>query len=76
MQDKFQALLEILRPRLKNQIRALSLYRDILSDMIIRNNKATVTDDEGNLLFKGKQTFIIETDLYHRNPDQLGSPGI
>ncbi len=60
MQDKFQALLELLRPEWKSQIRALSMNPEILRDLIIRNNKSTVTDAEANFIFKGKKTYIIE----------------
>jgi len=63
MHDKFQSLLEILRPALKEKIRTLSVNREILSDMIIRNNKSKVTDTNGNLIFKGKRTYIIETPV-------------
>lgn len=55
-QDKFQALLELLRPEWRRQIMQLSLDASILSRMIIRNNKADVTDADGNFIFQGKIT--------------------
>jgi len=59
MQDKFQALLELLRPELRDEINRLSLNPSILKDIVIRNNKADVTDAEGNFIFKGKTTHAI-----------------
>lgn len=59
MQDKFQALLELLRPELKDEIETLSLNPAVLKDLVIRNNKADVTDAEGNFIFKGKTTRAI-----------------
>jgi len=35
--DKFTALLEILRPELKNELRTLEMNYEILRDMVIRN---------------------------------------
>jgi superfamily II DNA or RNA helicase len=56
--DKFQALLELLRPdpAWSNHIRQLQLEPDFLKNVIIRNRKADVTDSEGNFIFKGKIT--------------------
>ncbi|MGD9727238.1 MAG: helicase-related protein [Nitrospiraceae bacterium] len=56
MQDKFQALLELLRPEHKDKITTLALNPEIIGDMVFRNNKADVTDAEGNFIFKGKTT--------------------
>lgn len=54
--DKFQALLELIRPNLKKNIQELSLNPEILREMVIRNNKSDVTDSEGNFIFQGKIT--------------------
>ena len=62
-QDKFQALLEILRPELKRDILSLSLKPEILSQMVIRNNKSDVTDVDGNFIFQGKITRAIRLSL-------------
>jgi superfamily II DNA or RNA helicase len=62
MQDKFQALLEVLRPEWKKEIRALGLNPEILKHMVVRNNKADVTDSEGHFIFKGKTTKAISVD--------------
>lgn len=59
MQDKFQALLELLHPDRKNEIMTLSLNPEIIGEMVFRNNKADVTDAEGNFLFKGKTTISL-----------------
>lgn len=63
MQDKFQALLELLRPERKHQIRTPELDPRILEDMIFRNNKADVTDAQGNFIFKGKTTQAISVGV-------------
>lgn len=59
MQDKFQALLELLHPERKEEITTLALNPEIIGDMVFRNNKADVTDAEGNFLFKGKTTSSV-----------------
>lgn len=58
-QDKFQALLELIRPELRDLIQLLSIDSSILANMVIRNNKADVTDANGNFIFKGKLTKAI-----------------
>lgn len=58
-QDKFQALLELIRPEWRERIQWLSLDPSILASMVIRNNKADVTDAEGNFIFNGKITKTI-----------------
>lgn len=62
-QDKFQAILELLRPEWKQEIRELDLNPEILRHMVIRNNKADVTDDAGNFIFKSKITKAIKIDV-------------
>jgi len=63
LQDKFQALLELLRPERKQEIQLLDLDPEILRDMVIRNRKADVTDAEGNFIFKGKTTGTIPVEV-------------
>jgi superfamily II DNA or RNA helicase len=58
-QDKFQSLLMLLNPDRKKDIETLSLNPEILSEMMIRNNKSDVTDAEGNFIFRGKTTNAI-----------------
>ncbi len=57
--DKFQSLLMLLNPDKKEEIQTLSLNPEILSEMMIRNNKSDVTDIDGNFIFKGKTTKAI-----------------
>jgi len=54
MQDKFIALLELLRPERRTELLMLNLKPEILHDMVFRNHKADVTDAEGNFIFQGK----------------------
>lgn len=60
--DKFQSLLMLLNPNRKSEIETLSLNPEILSEMMIRNNKSDVTDADGNFIFKGKTTNAIRID--------------
>ncbi|MFH6974045.1 helicase-related protein [Neisseria sp. 23W00296] len=57
--DKFQALLELLRPERTEKIRLLEHHPELLRDMVCRNNKADVTDVEGNFIFKGKTVHAV-----------------
>lgn len=61
-EDKFKALLELLRPELKEKIEFLSMNPWILNQMVIRNHKADVTDAEGNFIFKGKKVNTVLVD--------------
>lgn len=60
MQDKFTALLELLRPELRDELHLLDQNRDLLGEMVIRNYKSDVTDKEGNFIFQGKTTHAVE----------------
>lgn len=60
MQDKFVALLELLRPERRTELMALNLKPEILHDMVFRNHKADVTDAEGNFIFQGKITKALK----------------
>jgi len=63
MQDKFQALLELVRPEMKGEIETLSSNPEILSRMVIRNHKTNVTDAEGRFIFGGEARHSIEVRL-------------
>ena len=60
MQDKFQALLELLRPELLPEIQTLALNPEVLRDMVFRNRKSNVTYANGEFIFKGKTTKVID----------------
>ena len=60
MQDKFIALLELLRPERRRDLLMLNLKPEILHDMVYRNHKADVTDAEGNFIFQGKLTHAMQ----------------
>lgn len=63
MQDKFQALLELLHPERKEEITTLAINPEIIGEMVFRNNKADVTDADGNFIFKGKTTKAIRVEV-------------
>lgn len=62
-EDKFHALLHLLRPELKDKIDTLELNPQILNDMMLRNNKADVTDKDGKFIFVGKRTHAIRVEI-------------
>lgn len=55
-QDKFIALLELLRPDRRDDLIKINIKPDIIRDMVYRNHKADVTDKDGNFIFLGKKT--------------------
>ena len=57
---RFAALLELVRPDLKPEISMLQLNPEIVGKIVIRNQKPTVTDAEGNLIFRGHDTQRIQ----------------
>lgn len=69
MQDKFQALLELLRPERKEDIALLALNPEIIGEMVFRNNKSDVTDAEGNFIFKGKTTHALQVPVSQATKD-------
>lgn len=68
-QDKFQALLELLRPENKSEIRDMSKNPEIIREMVYRNNKSTVTDLNGKLIFNGKISNSIKINLTPKEID-------
>jgi len=61
-QDKFQSLLMLLNPSRQKEIETLSFNPEILSEMMFRNNKSDVTDDQGNFIFVGKTTHALKVN--------------
>lgn len=61
--DRFKALLELMQPDRKEDIQRLEVQPDILRDMVIRNNKADVTDAHGSFIFQGKTTRAVQVPL-------------
>ena len=61
--DQFGALLELLRPELKEEIERVDVHPEILSEMVYRNRKIDVTDADGGFIFHGKQTLSIPLEV-------------
>ncbi|WP_200911579.1 DEAD/DEAH box helicase [Teredinibacter purpureus] len=61
-QDKFQSLLMLLNPDRSSDIETIGLNPEVLSEMMIRNNKSDVTDAEGNFIFKGKTSTALTVE--------------
>lgn len=60
--DSFRGLLELLHPERREDINTLDINPEILGEMVFRNNKANVTDMEGNFLFHGTTVRQIGVD--------------
>lgn len=60
--DLFRGLLELLRPgpAWRDRFVRLRQHPEILTNLIIRNRKADVTDQDGNFIFRGKTSNTIE----------------
>lgn len=61
-QSQFQALLELLRPELKEQFATLELDSSVLAKMVFRNRKSDVTDINGNFVFHGQTSRMVQVD--------------
>lgn len=70
--DRFIALLDLIRPDLREQIHTLEANPEIVSELILRNRKSEVTDADGNFIFHGQQIHRVavapskETIQFHR----------
>lgn len=63
MQDKFVALLELLRPQWKDAFEQLEEDPSVLRRMVFRNRKADVTDAQGNFIFRGQTSRVISVEI-------------
>ena len=61
-QSQFQALLELLRPELRNQFAMLEMDSSVLAKMVFRNRKSDVTDIDGNFVFHGQTSRMVQVD--------------
>lgn len=60
--EKFIALLQLIRPDLAAELRLLEARPEIVSELILRNRKADVTDVDGNFIFHGQTTHRVEVE--------------
>src|SRR3546814_3064202 len=58
--DQFTALLELLRPELVDEFANIELDSSVLSRMVFRNRKSDVTDIDGNFVFRGQTSRMIQ----------------
>ena len=58
--DQFTALLELLRPELADAYANLELDSTVLSQMVFRNRKSDVTDIDGNFVFHGQTSRMVQ----------------
>lgn len=52
-QERFVALLQLVRPDLTEQLKKLSANKEVVAEIVLRNRKSLVTDAEGQFIFKG-----------------------
>lgn len=60
--EQFTALLELLRPETKEELANLEVDSRVLSRMVFRNRKSDVTDMEGNFVFHGQTSKMIQIE--------------
>lgn len=56
---RFTALLELVRPNLKDELRTLEADPELVAGVVLRNRKTKVTDAQGKPLFNGHETHRI-----------------
>lgn len=59
---RFAALLELVRPDLRDALRTLEANPEIVADVVVRNRKARVTDAAGQPIFRGHDTHRIHVE--------------
>lgn len=67
-QSQFQALLELLRPELRERFATLEVDSSVLAKMVFRNRKSDVTDIDGNFVFQGQTSRMVQVAS---NPELL-----
>lgn len=60
--DQFTALLELLRPEWADSYANLELDSTVLSQMVFRNRKSDVTDIDGNFVFHGQTSRMVQVN--------------
>jgi superfamily II DNA or RNA helicase len=60
--DQFSALLELLRPEMRQEFSRLDENPDLLSDMVFRNRKSEVIDQSGKFVFHGQTSRMIRVE--------------
>ena len=61
--DQFINLLLLLRPDLGRQLADVFMDPSVVADVVLRNRKSLVTDANGNFLFRGQDTNLVEVPL-------------
>ncbi|KAB7764939.1 helicase-related protein [Xanthomonas sp. LMG 12462] len=64
--DQFTSLLELLRPEMSDQFKNIDMDASVLSQMVFRNRKSDVTDMDGNFVFHGQTSRMVQVES---NPD-------
>lgn len=60
--DQFTALLELLRPEMADEFAAIDANPEVLAQMVFRNRKSDVTDIDGNFVFHGQTSRMVQVD--------------
>lgn len=61
--ERFAALLELVRPDLRPQLQAIEANPEVVKDIILRNRKSLVTDQNGAFIFRGHTSHRVAVAL-------------
>ncbi len=61
--EQFVNLLMLLRPDLRRSLSAIFSDPSVIAEVILRNRKSLVTDANGNFLFRGQDTRLVDVPL-------------
>ena len=61
--EQFVNLLLLLRPDLREQFGSMFTNQSVIADVILRNRKSQATDAQGNFIFRGQHTNLVEVQL-------------
>ena len=61
--EQFVNLLLLLRPDLRRRLYRLFSDPTVVADVVLRNRKSMVTDANGNFLFRGQDTHLVEVQV-------------
>ena len=60
---RFVNLLSLLRPDLSARFAKVYTDPSVVGEVVLKNRKDTVTDQDGNFVFKGQTTYLVEAEV-------------
>lgn len=61
--EQFVNLLSLLRPDLRHRLTKVDTDPSVVAEVVLKNEKAAVTDHEGNFTFQGQATRLIKAEV-------------